>query len=508
MSLINIGRFYIGEADDGTSIRDLCVGDYFYAVGTEAGVSAVWRSVKGITWESISVPNIGTLIGCAAIGENVDRGRLVVVSVNNVYEKDVNGNWTDVTPAGFAGLLFRSIKYLSGTGFCLMWSDGSGTYFRLSTDGVNWTDSTSARPNMNGLIAGTPGFLAFKNSIPRDSIYSSDGGGTWTQYVMNINLALTVWNSAAVKWFVQGGVNIGEFKIYRADFTPAVWTLILDAPGYVTDSAVLIFLNSKLFIINADDTEHGSTGTFNILKSVDGITWETAGDYTKPHTLALQANSGIQAVLRGTHYKPGEFNPKDYYLYTFFDGDDAEAGNNIFDGTDPGPDAPTNGGVADDADPDLGATVTWDDNAVDELAYRIERDDGEVHYVPANTTSWYDSTGKTHSYIVTAVNEDGPSDQLFIQGSGPPQITYIGLLSLAIETFSEFSFMTDIITIVGNITIDIAPLAEMVYLVDPSGVYTLVEGQTHDILYERGGVITTQELKIPDPFFITGYAGD
>ena len=42
---------------------------------------------------------------------------------------------------------------------------------------------------------------------------------------------------------------------------------------------------------------------------------------------------------------------------------------------------------------------------------------------------------------------------------------------------------------------------------DTSGIYTLTTGLRHDTLYTRGDVVSTQNVKIPDPTFKTGYIG-
>lgn len=56
----------------------------------------------------------------------------------------------------------------------------------------------------------------------------------------------------------------------------------------------------------------------------------------------------------------------------------------------------------------------------------------------------------------------------------------------------------------GDLRFDFATESRTVALIDPSGIYTLVEGKTHDTLYERT-TIDHQDVKIPDPFGKTGY---
>ena len=48
--------------------------------------------------------------------------------------------------------------------------------------------------------------------------------------------------------------------------------------------------------------------------------------------------------------------------------------------------------------------------------------------------------------------------------------------------------------------------ATIAFVVDPSGMYTIVTNKRHDTLYERTD-IDEQDVKIPNPFVITGYLG-
>ena len=58
--------------------------------------------------------------------------------------------------------------------------------------------------------------------------------------------------------------------------------------------------------------------------------------------------------------------------------------------------------------------------------------------------------------------------------------------------------------IAGNLNIDIALQSKIQLIGDPSGIYTLVKDKRYDTLYERNaGVVTTQDVKIPDPFIRT-----
>lgn len=46
------------------------------------------------------------------------------------------------------------------------------------------------------------------------------------------------------------------------------------------------------------------------------------------------------------------------------------------------------------------------------------------------------------------------------------------------------------------------------FIGNPSGIYTIVPGKAYDTLYERIPAVTSQNVKIPDPFITTAYVGE
>jgi len=57
-----------------------------------------------------------------------------------------------------------------------------------------------------------------------------------------------------------------------------------------------------------------------------------------------------------------------------------------------------------------------------------------------------------------------------------------------------------------NSTIDVGGGASMQFILEPSGIYTLVEGKTHDTLYSRTSPTST-DVAIPNPFAVTSFLG-
>ncbi len=90
------------------------------------------------------------------------------------------------------------------------------------------------------------------------------------------------------------------------------------------------------------------------------------------------------------------------------------------------PPAPPEGGGSDGERSD-GILITWEDNSDFELGFIIERTErdqdnwAEIARVPANTTSYLDRTaepGVAYSYRVSAYNENGVSDPVYIDSDG------------------------------------------------------------------------------------------
>jgi hypothetical protein len=68
----------------------------------------------------------------------------------------------------------------------------------------------------------------------------------------------------------------------------------------------------------------------------------------------------------------------------------------------------------------------------------------------------------------------------------------------------EVSGLPPSISITGSGGIDIGGTAIVIFMGDPSGIYTVIEGKTHDTLYQRTSVDHI-DMPIPNPYGITGY---
>lgn len=149
-------------------------------------------------------------------------------------------------------------------------------------------------------------------------------------------------------------------------------------------------------------------------------------------------------------------------------------------------------------------TLTWDETDDSVILYR-SKDGGDkkvIGSLPGPSSEFIDNplyngeeedTGegsyeyyiKTYDYIGPTLNgETGPAGPIEI---GPPPPT------------------PDInVTMDGGIAL--GGTTTIVFIGDPSGIYTLVPGKTHDTLYERTD-IDFQDVAIPNPFVKTAFLG-
>jgi hypothetical protein len=91
----------------------------------------------------------------------------------------------------------------------------------------------------------------------------------------------------------------------------------------------------------------------------------------------------------------------------------------------------------------------------------------------------------------------------------PDPIIFTPTLPIVIEEEpdpEEFPRISGPIPTDNGYTINIGGAATFVFIGSPSGIYTLIPGQTHDTLYDRTGQISI-DVKIPNPFIETGYLG-
>lgn len=158
-------------------------------------------------------------------------------------------------------------------------------------------------------------------------------------------------------------------------------------------------------------------------------------------------------------------------------------------------------GINDGNDGRGNTDLTWDyDNTLgeDPLGFAIVRDGVLVATVP------FEDGVTTYEYTDYVFEED--TYEYWI-------ITYKYLpdmeMSLPSDTI-EIEFGGDIvgpaINVTGNINVDISFISPLVFISDPSGIYTLVPGKADDTIYNRPGVtVETIHVKIPDPYAKIGY---
>jgi len=187
-------------------------------------------------------------------------------------------------------------------------------------------------------------------------------------------------------------------------------------------------------------------------------------------------------------------------------------------------DAAFAGGAPPNAPSNLTGTdgdLTWDDNAGDELGNKIEIS----IYDGVNSTVWFPIVSTPENATTILITEaqirgiiaQGIAD-LVIADQPSYDIYFIvssfkvgGISAPSNEYFFTYTYTagpTPDIDITGSGGIAFGGTAAIVFIINPSGIYTLVKDKHHDTLYERAGSITTIDVTIPEPYGITGYIGD
>lgn len=141
---------------------------------------------------------------------------------------------------------------------------------------------------------------------------------------------------------------------------------------------------------------------------------------------------------------------------------------------------------------DKDETFTWDIPTEDLVGTIIQRDGETIASLDAGIGTYVDIVTPGNTYIYTwyfyYLNGSGISESFEYEVESSGAFTEPPLLDM---------------TMGGGINFGGAPLITMI--VNPSGIYTLVENLHHDRLYERITGITYVDVKIPDPFIKSAF---
>ena len=458
----------------------------WYVVGSGPGsVSRVLESSDAIHWAELAIPNIGELFGCAGTDVATNRGRLVVVSDTKVYELDDVGNWSDVTPVGFAG--GDSITYLSGTGFCAQ--GGAGNSFFFSNDGVTWNQINSTVSPLTDVISATPGFYA--SGTGNKNSYFAVGGVLWTDYSATSHAQADkfAYHNGELRWFaiLKQTIPNNHYTVSKSDdFVGEFWTSIFTSAELNLGSYIVGFFPS----VNSIIVFTGSSGDVAGLISEDGLTWDnfTIDNKLLVYTGISTGPDGMMVIIGNNGFGQARgvltyIDRTSYFPATFRD---------AFPNT-------TIAAVEDlEADPSGVSNVQISFTSVNPVG------DDVTGFLVTETNN---ATGV--ETIVAVIPSTGAGPYSTIIPASAEDVTYtVQTYSITLSDISvpvEVEFIVPDITVIGSGGIEFGGTAIMVFIYNPSGIYTLVPGKTHDTLYERISGIDSQNIKIPDPFIKTGY---
>lgn len=243
---------------------------------------------------------------------------------------------------------------------------------------------------------------------------------------------------------------------------------------------------------------HGTDGSGNIsvqdtlVNQGDDITWASVasgGNITLPDGIWAQLIRGYVNNLNGTRgfgiqflsYNVADFDP------TLTDPPDSLVDSDI--SFDPN----TNDG---------NVTLSWsyDNSAVENPdSFAIVRDGAFVASVP-----WVNGV-LNYSYIdyLTVGGSGDYTYEIKAYKYGTPNVISPSSNSVVVS----FSGVIPDINITGSGGIDLGGAATMVFITDPSGIYTLIPDQHYDRLYQRT-TATYLDVAIPMPFAKSSFIGD
>ena len=482
-------------------------------VGLESGAGKAYESVDGITWTELVVPYVTAATGfkgVRGIDLTVDNGRIVIVTDNRVYEKDVADVWQEINPADF--LDCTGLGYLPGVGFCALTSFlGSPKVFD-STDGVTWT-ATGSQPvagtkirNGGGyfLRLGTAGVSLSSDALTWSS--ASPGVGFGSAYV-----DVTYHNVAGVWFGVLSASGPNHTRIYKSTLvTGEVWNSIYS----FGDSASPIGVQALIYDPYADQLVLSTFYDIFYTSDDQGVTW------VRQNTPAASAGVSYSGVGNSLTCLASDD-------FIFVGSTNVES---LFPTTGTLPNSPTDLSGTEGAD-DI--TLNWTNGGSTIIGNLIDyKTNDDLDFIPIATSEFttnptsavishdlipnYGTTSiifRVRSYNTNGISLEADAVEWSI-------IFQIGVGGSILNSYSSVTFLISgtppvIIETMGGGSgtglgtgLEFGDAAVVVYITEPSGIYTLTPGLRHDTLYNRAGSVSTVDLAIPEPFFQSAYLGD
>jgi photosystem II stability/assembly factor-like uncharacterized protein len=402
----------------------------FY-LGETAGIS---RSNNGTTWTFSSTGIEGVQFLNSYANAPVLRLSATGMASGTVPQYTAGSDGATWTRTGSTGLIGQSprgfVQLASGTWAMIADQTSVGvdvTNFYYSTDqGATWTPRALA-VGENFLQAITTSGTTIYATSNNSRIYSSaDEGVTWQQLIMSGLPVTFLFNNSGLSFFIMNntlylsGSDSGT-KYYRVDLTTLVATQITQPPSAVT----LVLGGLRGFGGNLYLTSTNSSTAQLSVSNNNGVSWSTVSvpGISSPQAFltssgypAYATSAGVVTFTRdaGQSWLTANLGfGAEFFQIRSIETDPAGLLNvlvdskGLYQSTTPVvlPAAPTNLQV-------LGSTfnqvrLEWDDNATNELYYRIDRS--------INTNTAYDSIGYFAATNFAAINTSYNAD---------PQTTY------------------------------------------------------------------------------------
>lgn len=187
-----------------------------------------------------------------------------------------------------------------------------------------------------------------------------------------------------------------------------------------------------------------------------------------------------------------------------------------FEQLNPATDTDTPPGVININDEYYWPIATWNDEGTPEdldaiTDAAVDPDTGEVTWTPvAGSDGTSVTLTNVSSGAVSTVTLLNPTGTYTPPNPGVYTVTLIPIVLAPVVSLGPPTTVSSLVPIIMTMSggIDLGGSPTIQYIGDPSGIYTIVPGKTYDTLYERIPSVTSQDVKIPDPYIVTAYVGE
>lgn len=301
---------------------------WFAGTSNVAGTIGLYSLDNGVTWTASGFTGIGTNTLLTAAAWN---GRFFLaaaspptLTTNSVtFFSSINGiSWTSIPATGtfprtrINKIIWSGTQWIVGGSFTESSTSASNATIARSTDGGSWTGCTSGGFSTGPTTAGQCQDIALNGTVlvaagnhesptAHGLKYSLDNGANWISLpgILGSNGISATTNG---RLFVAGGSN--SPTVYS--FNGINWSNVIGIPSGPNITTLSLATNGRVFVAHVNDG--GFAGTYTFYYSFDGISWISST--TTPNT----GRTAMSITWNGTRFIAGSSNS--FVIHTSPDG--------------------------------------------------------------------------------------------------------------------------------------------------------------------------------------------